>query len=177
MTRVFLLVCGLLLCACGSSHTAATQPSTQDGLHDAEALQKLDAELAKPLPEFWKETSMGFILDPVAMCNKPDIDKQVKNEAAAQLEKAKTAMQDASITVQESMENAAVVFSIRVLANCAGRGEPLVTGDVSAMPGNGAVAAKSDLFEISHFDAGKVTLALLRHEALIKRMQASDSRR
>ena len=70
------------------------------------------------------------------------------------------------------MDNASVVFSIRILSNCSGSGNPLVTGDVSAMPGNGAVAAKSDLFEVSRFDAGKVTLALLRDDELVKKMNA-----
>ena len=170
MTRFLLLVFGLLLPACGG--TAATQPTTQTGLNDSDAQKKLDLELSKPLPDMWKDSSIALITDPVAMCNKPDVDMQVKGEAASQLEKTKTALQDAGITVQESTDSAAVVFSIRILANCSGAGAPLVTGDVSAMPGNGAVAAKSDLFEISRFDAGKVTLALLRREALVKRMEA-----
>jgi hypothetical protein len=142
------------------------------GLNDTDALKKLDAELDKPLPDMWKESSIALITDPVAMCDKPDIDANVRLEASSQLEKTKAALQDAGITVQESADNAAVVFSIRILANCSGGGTPLVTGDVSAMPGNGSVAAKSNLFEISRFDAGKVTLALLRHNALVERMQA-----
>ena len=150
----------------------ATPPATQTGLNDSDAQKKLDVELNKPLPDMWKDSSIALITDPVAMCNKPDVDMQVKGEAASQLEKTKAALQDAGITVQESTDSAAVVFSIRILANCSGTGAPLVTGDVSAMPGNGAVAAKSDLFEISRFDAGKVTLALLRREALVKRMEA-----
>lgn len=170
MTRFLLLVFGLLLPACGG--TTATHPATQTGLNDSDAQKKLEVELNKPLPDMWKDSSIALITDPVAMCNKPDVDMQVKGEAASQLEKTKTALQDAGITVQESTDSAAVVFSIRILANCSGTGAPLVTGDVSAMPGNGAVAAKSDLFEISRFDAGKVTLALLRREALVKRMEA-----
>ncbi len=170
MTRSLLLIFGLLLPACGG--TAATQPTTAMGLNDTNALTKLEAELNKPLPEMWKDSSIALITDPVAMCNKADIDAQVKSEATSQLENAKTALQDAGITVQESADSAAVVFSIRILANCSGGGAPLVTGDVSAMPGNGAVAAKSDLFEITRFNAGKVTLALLRREALVKRMEA-----
>jgi hypothetical protein len=176
MTRSLLLVFGLLLAACGGGHTAATHASPQTGLNDTDALQKLDVELAKPLPELWKDSSIALITDPVAMCDKPNIDAQVKNEASLQLEKTRNALQDAGLLVQESMEHAAVVFSIRVLANCSGGGTPLVTGDVSAMPENGAVAAKSNLFEISRFDAGRVTLALLRHDELVKRMQAKESR-
>ncbi len=171
MTRfLLLLVFALLLPVCGG--TTATQPNTPMGLNDSDALKKLDTELSKPLPDMWKESPIALITDPVAMCNKPDVEAQVNREAAAQLEKTKTALQDAGVTVQESTDAAAVVFSIRILANCSGAGAPLVTGDISAMPGNGAVAAKSDLFEISRFDAGKVTLALLRHDALVKRMEA-----
>lgn len=169
MTRFLLLICGLLVPACGG--TSATKPSTQVGFNDADAQTKLEAELNKPLPEMWKDSSIAFITDPVAMCNKPAIDAQVKSEATSQLENAKNALQDAGITVHESADSAAVVFSIRILANCSGGGTPLVTGDVSAMPGNGAVAAKSDLFEITRFNAGKVTLGLLRREALVKRME------
>jgi hypothetical protein len=176
MTRSLLLVFGLLLLACGGGNTAGTRPATQTGLNDTDALQKLELELAKPLPEFWKDSSIAFITDAVAMCDKPNVDAQVKNEASLQLEKARNALQDAGVLVQESTESAAVVFSIRILANCSGGGTPLVTGDVSAMPGNGAVAAKSDLFEVSRFDAGKVTLALLRHNELVKRMQGKESR-
>jgi len=170
MTRFLLLIFGLLLPACGG--TTATQPTNQLGFNDTDAHTKLEAELNKPLPEMWKDSSIALITDPVAMCNKPDVDAQVKSEAASQLEKTKTALQDAGVTIQESVDSAAVVISIRILANCSGGGAPLVTGDVSAMPGNGAVAAKSDLFEISRFNAGKVTLALLRNEVLVKRMEA-----
>lgn len=176
MTRSLLLVFGLLLAACGGGNTAAPQASTRTGLNDADALQKLETELGKPLPDFWKDASIALITDPVAMCDKPNFDAQVKNEASLQFEKARNALQDAGMTVQESMDQAAVVFSIRILANCSGGGTPLVTGDVSAMPGNGAVAAKSDLFEVSRFDAGRVTLALLRHDELIKRMQRNGVR-
>ncbi|MBK9259381.1 MAG: hypothetical protein IPM54_06040 [Polyangiaceae bacterium] len=173
MTRSsLLLVFGLLLAACGGGSAASTAPATPTGLNDADALKKLDAELAKPMPDLWKESSVAFITDPVAMCDKPDVDAQAKTEASSQLEKAKSALQDAGVTVQESVDNASVVFSIRILANCSGSGSPLVTGDVSAMPGNGAVAAKSDLFEVSRFDAGKVTLALLRNDDLVKKMSA-----
>ncbi len=170
MMRPLLLAAALVLSACGGGNSTPTTPTTTTGLNDADALKKLDAELAKPLPEFWKETSIAFITDPVAMCNQTDVDTRVKTEATAQLDRAKTALQDAGITVQESMDNAAIVFSIRILANCSSGTAALVTGDVSAMPGNGAVAAKSDLFEISRFDAGNVTLALLRNDAVIKKV-------
>lgn len=172
MMRSLLLVAGLVLSACGGGNTAPTNPAPSSGLNDADALKKLDAELAKPLPDFWKETSIAFITDPVTMCNKADIDARVKADAGSQLEHAKAALLDAGITVQESVDNAAIVFSIRILANCSGSTPALVTGDVSAMPGNGAVAAKSDLFEVSRFDAGNVTLALLRNEAVIRKMQS-----
>jgi hypothetical protein len=170
MIRSLLLVFGLLLLSCGGS-TTTTQSTTPTGLNDTVALKKLEVELEKPLPELWKDSSIALITDPVAMCDKPAVDARIKGEADAQLEKAKTALQEAGVTVQESADAAAVVFSIRILANCSGASTPLITGDVSAMPGNGAVAAKSDLFEISRFDAAKVTLALLRHDALIKRME------
>ncbi|HRI66429.1 MAG TPA: hypothetical protein PK156_19405 [Polyangium sp.] len=172
MTRSLLLVLGLLLPACGGGNSAVTQPATQTGLNDRDALAKLEVEVAKPLPEIWKDSTVAFIADPVTMCNGTDIEEHVKNEDTVQLEKAKAALQDAGITVQESTDQATVVFSIRILANCSGGGRPLVTGDVSAMPGNGAVAAKSDLFEVTRFDAGKVTLALLRNEILVGRMQS-----
>lgn len=172
MTRYLLLVLGLLLPACGGGNSIVTQPTTQTQLNDGDALAKLDVELAKPVPEVWKESSVAFIGDPVAMCKGTEFENQAKSEVAAQIDKAKAALQDAGITVQESMDQATVVFSIRILANCSGGGKPLVTGDVSAMPGNGAVAAKSDLFEATRFDAGKVTLALLRNETLITRMRS-----
>ena len=172
MTRLFLLVLGLLLPACGGGNTATNGSTTPTGLNDRDALAKLDVELAKPLPDIWKDSTVAFIADPVTMCNGKDVEEQVKSEDTAQIEKAKAALQDAGITVQESMDQATVVFSIRILANCAGGGRPLVTGDVSAMPGNGAVAAKSDLFEVPRFDAGKVTLALLRNETLVERMKS-----
>ncbi len=171
MTRsLLLLVLGLLLAACGGSASTASTPTTQAGLNDADALKKLDVELAKPLPDLWKQSSVALIADPVAMCNKADADAQAKTEASTQLEKAKTALQDAGVPVQESLDAASVVFSIRILVNCSGAGSALVTGDISAMPGNGAVAAKSDLFEVARFDAGKVSLALLRNDELVKRM-------
>lgn len=172
MMRSLLLVAGLVLCACGGGNPAPANPSTASGLNDADALKKLEVELAKPLPDFWKDKSMALITDPVVMCSKPDIEAQVKTDAAAQMDRAKTALQDAGLTIQESTDNAAIVFSIRILANCSGDTPALITGDVSAMPNNGAVAAKSDLFETSRFDAGKVTLALLRNEAVIRKMQS-----
>ncbi len=172
MTRSSLvLVLGLLIAACGGS-TATTQPTTPTGLNDADALKKLDVDLAKPLPDLWKQSSVALITDPVATCRMGDAGEKATAEATSQLEKAKAALQDAGVKVQESVDNASVVFSIRVLVNCAGPGTWLVTGDVSAMPGNGAVAAKSDLFEVPRFDAGKVTLALLRNDELVKRMSA-----
>ena len=123
MTRSSLfLVFGLLLAACGGGTTVASEPATPAGLNDADALKKLDAELAKPMPDVWKQSSVALITDAVAMCDKPDVDAQTKSEASSQLEKAKSALQDAGVTVQESVDNASVVFSIRILANCSGAG-------------------------------------------------------
>jgi hypothetical protein len=173
MTRSILLVFALaftsMACGGGRSNPSSTGPQT--GLNDQSALANLEIELAKPLPEAWKDASVALIGDAVAMCNKADVDAEVKSVTNSHLEKAKTALQDAGITVQESLDSATVVFSIRILANCSGSAPALVTGDISAMPGNGAVAAKSELFDISRFDAGKVTLALLRNETLVQRMQ------
>jgi len=167
-----LIIFGLLLAGCGGGTSTTPEPATPAGLNDADALKKLDVELAKPMPDVWKQSSVALITDAVAMCDKPDAATQAKVDATSQSEKAKAALQDAGVTVQESVDNASVVFSIRILSNCSGSGNPLVTGDVSAMPGNGAVAAKSDLFEVSRFDAGKVTLALLRDDELVKKMNA-----
>src|SRR3954452_25440727 len=100
MKRLLLLVLGLLLPACGGTSTASMKATTQMGFNDANALKKLDAEVDKPLPDMWKESSLALITDPVAMCKKPDVDAQVRSEASSQLEKAKTALQDAGITVQ-----------------------------------------------------------------------------
>lgn len=172
--RSFLLVLalGCTLAACGGGRSNPTSNATPTGLDDKSALANLEVELAKPLPEAWKDASVALIGDAVAMCNKPDVDAQVKSATVSHVEKTKTALQDAGITVQESTDSATVVFSIRILANCSGSAPALVTGDISAMPGNSAVAAKSDLFDISRFDAGKVTLALLRNETLVQRIQA-----
>lgn len=169
---LLVLALGFTSTACGGGRSNATSNAAPTGLNDQSALANVDVELAKPLPEAWKDASIALIGDPVAMCNKPDIEAQVKTVTASNLEKTKTALQDAGITVQDSLDSATVVFSIRILANCSGPAPALITGDVSAMPGNGAVAAKSDLFDISRFDAGKVTLALLRNETLVQRIQA-----
>jgi hypothetical protein len=180
MMRSFLLIIalGFTSAACGGGQSGTTSTASPKGLNDSSSLANLETELAKPLPEAWKDASIALIGDPVAMCTQPhydakiDFDARVKELAAAQIDKTKAALQDAGITVQESTDSASVVFSIRILANCSRNSPALVTGDVSAMPGNGAVAAKSDLFDISRFDAGKVTLALLRNETLVQRIQS-----
>lgn len=173
MKRAFLLVfaLGFTSMACGGGRPNVTSNAAPTGLNDQSALANLDVELGKPLSEAWKDASIALIGDPVAMCNKPDLEAQVKTVSAANLEKAKTAVQDAGITVEDSPDSATVVFSIRILANCSGPAPALITGDISAMPLNGAVAAKSELFDISRFDAGKVILALLRNEELVRRIQ------
>lgn len=173
--KALVWVCAISLGNLGCSTPATTPAAEQPAvLNDAPAVQALEATLAKPLPEAWKGASVAFVPDPIAGC--PSLpEAELKKQAEEHIAVARAAVEEAGITVVDDLNGGATVFAVRLTATCnegEAAADALVMHDVYAMPRNEGRAATSAGFGRAAFDAGKVTLGLMRDDKLVAELTA-----